>query len=407
MNAHNQKQLASKEDVLKAIVDEISIPDGYVEKARTRYKSIGTWFDRPASSIKHLNPKIHAQGSFALGTVIRPLDDADEYDVDLVCRLEKGSRHSMSQADLKAAIGVEIIAYARANGMKNFPEDGRRCWTMEYADEARFHMDILPGIPDQEGFLMEMTARGHQNGAYELASSALGITDKKHPQYRLKGGLWLVSNPEGYIKWFRSRQVEVLLREMKLTEARTGMVFASVEDFPNHRVRTPLQDAIKILKRHRDAMFKGDENKPISIIISTLAAHAYGNQTTIAETLKAILPAMKTQIDPLGQNAVIANPSYPAENFADKWAKKPQKQRNFERWITQAHQDILGYLLGNRYDQLTKGFESGIGENTVPKIRPRLGLSAAMLATAAQAVAAEVSEVKLTGAATKPWYPDE
>ena len=33
------------------------------------------------------NPEIYPQGSFLLGTVTRPLSDAEEYDIDLVSEL--------------------------------------------------------------------------------------------------------------------------------------------------------------------------------------------------------------------------------------------------------------------------------------------------------------------------------
>ena len=36
-----------------------------------------------------------------------------------------------------------------------------------------------------------------------------------------------------------------------------------------------LQRAVQIYKRHRDIFFEGKENAPISIIITTLAAHAF------------------------------------------------------------------------------------------------------------------------------------
>ena len=28
------------------------------------------------------------------------------------------------------------------------PEEGRRCWTQDYADGAQFHMDTLPALSD-------------------------------------------------------------------------------------------------------------------------------------------------------------------------------------------------------------------------------------------------------------------
>lgn len=67
---------------------------------------------------------------------------------------------------------------------------------------------------------------------------------------------------------------------------------------PDYKVRTPLQHSIMILKRHRDMMFARDEINccPISIIITTLAAHAYGGQDDVGEALFAILAGMERHI---------------------------------------------------------------------------------------------------------------
>lgn len=44
-----------------------------------------------------------------------------------------------------------------------------------------------------------------------------------------------------------------------------------------------LQRIVQILKRHRDIMFNGDEDKPISIIITTLASRAYRGETNLSK----------------------------------------------------------------------------------------------------------------------------
>ena len=49
--------------------------------------------------------------------------------------------------------------------------------------------------------------------------------------------------------------------------------------------KSPLQRVVQILKRHRDLMFNGDESKPISIIITTLAARAYNKETDVLDAL--------------------------------------------------------------------------------------------------------------------------
>lgn len=45
-----------------------------------------------------------------------------------------------------------------------------------------------------------------------------------------------------------------------------------------------------ILKRHRDGMFASRyDERPISVIITTLAAHAYNGEEKIADALYSIL----------------------------------------------------------------------------------------------------------------------
>ena len=105
------------------------------------------------------------------------------------------------------------------------------------------------------------------------ADNAIAITDRDDPNFRQLTEDWPHSNPKGYANWFRSKMREVFdaRRRALALEAR-----ASVEDIPEHRVRTPLQSAIQILKHHRDVMFSERvDDKPISIILTTLAAHAY------------------------------------------------------------------------------------------------------------------------------------
>lgn len=407
MNIPKDRQITSKEEALRAIVREISIPQSYDKKARDRYHSIGDWLDRPESKVHALKPKISAQGSFALGTVIRPIGDNDAYDVDVVCELENGDHNQMSQAELKSLVGLEIRAYAAKYHMNQKPQDGRRCWTMEYADEADFHMDILPSIPGTNSYIASLVSAGYGlDGVHSYTDTAISITDKKHDGYHTRGSEWLVSNPKGYLHWFRQRQRQVL-EQKRIQMMASGQVIASVEDFPNHKVQTPLQDAIKLLKRHRDVMFDGDDHKPISIIIATLAATSYNGELTISDTLRNILPKMQRTVEELGPVPVISNPSYPAENFADKWQEKPIKRQNFERWIGKARQDILAYLAGSRFDAIPPAFRDSMTNETISKVAPMMALTAAAVATSAAVAAEEAAAVHSSGNQTKPWYPGE
>lgn len=100
--------------------------------------------------------------------------------------------------------------------------------------------------------------------------------------------------------------------------------------------------AIQILKRHRDNMFSKRDNKPISIIITTLAAKAYNGETNLFDALDNILMNMHNFIDTdESGNIIISNPTLPTENFADKWKDNPEKEFAFTEWLRTAQKDII------------------------------------------------------------------
>ena len=78
--AEEQKNYINK--LYEYIVDEISISDTMLDKAIKSYGAVGKWLGDCDPS---LDVKIMPQGSVNLGTVIKPISDEDDYDIDLVC----------------------------------------------------------------------------------------------------------------------------------------------------------------------------------------------------------------------------------------------------------------------------------------------------------------------------------
>lgn len=360
------------EQALEDLAEALQVPESRYLEAEARYKSVGKWLGRPNSILTSVNPSVYVQGSFRLGTVIKPVSDAEDYDIDIVCELGVSkSRHT--QAELKEFLGIEMKAYAKANSME-LPEEGRRCWTLNYSNDAQFHLDALPSIPDgaRKRLLLEQASL-----AADFADQAIAITDMDHNLYNVKTNEWPHSNPKGYAGWFRSRVktiFEARRRGMAL-EAR-----ANVEDIPEWRVRTPLQSAIQILKRHRDITFKGKrwDDRPISIIITTLAAHAYNQEPTIAGALYSILSSMEAYIEEREGVSWIANPTDGAENFADRWVAHPDRKKAFYEWLEEARSDFnAAAQLASRdtiLEQLKPRFGDRIVEVARAKRRPQSGL---------------------------------
>ncbi len=278
-------------------------------------------------------------------------------------------------------------------------------------------MDILPALPDAQRYQLKLLIEGHPALAQDntLSGHGLAITDKTHPQYNRPTDDWPQSNPTGYAAWFRGR-MRVRLTEAKRALARRERITASVDEIPDYKVKTPLQRAIQLLKRHRDWMFAEDDgHKPISIIITTLAAHAYNEERTISAALQGILTGMDRYIEDRGGVAWVANPVNPAENFADKWAEESRKHENFRRWLEQARQDFALYLRASTFDNVPSPLRERLGaklvDSTMAAMLPvafanlAAPTSATGLASADNMTRAEraVEQINRAGPQSKPW----
>lgn len=363
MNASQGMKIAEKEPVtgqgtqfLERLAEELDVPISRYQEASKRYDSVGSWLCRDASTLKDFNPDVYVQGSFRLGTPIRPVSDDEHYDIDLVCELSL-SKGAYSQQNLKAMLGHEMQLYTEAHSMQK-PSEGRRCWTLDYAEGAQFHLDALPALPDGQ-IKRQLLIEANLSDAW--ASSAIAITDKDHPRYRSITAQWPHSNPRGYTKWFRSRMA-TNYRQIRAAMALEAQ--ASVEEIPSYAVKTPLQQAVQILKRHRDVMFAGrPEHKPISVIITTLAGLSYLGERTVVEALLGILQRMELHIgfDPQG-NVLICNPTDPQENFADRWRDAPEKRASFYAWLRKVREDISIIAAQQNPQRIVEAASQSFGE---------------------------------------------
>lgn len=370
--------------LLAVVVEHLDIPKSYYEKAAARHRNLGEWLQRPESKLRQYDPDVRPQGSFRFGTVIRPLDDKDEYDLDNVTVLKLLKKTDMTQKELKNLFGVEIKAYAAAHNMKSPAVEHHRCWRLHYADEAPFHLDALPCVPEDAAHIAQLIAIGVP---VFLAECAVAITDRRHPQYDRVTSAWLSSNPRGFARWFEQRAA--LGRPRKLSEGRAKSV---VEDVPPYEWKTPLQQSIQLLKRHRDVMFeKNPELAPISMIITNLAARAYDGETDLWEALSNIVEEIAKFVQP--QRPRVPNPADPAEDYADKWSRNPALEQNFWIWLTAVKAAVAsipamlnaGRLARDVYamfrvdltqDELSE-LETGRGPSVVVKAAPTLILPTA------------------------------
>ncbi len=151
---------------LELLVETLDIPPSLYERAVTRHQSLGEWLCRDASRLKQCNPRVSPQGSFRHGTVVRPLVEDAEYDLDNVTTLDM-PKAAMTQKELKELYGLEMRDYAQAHGMLAPPEEKNRCWRLRYADQEKFHLDSVPSLAEEEDVIISLRVR---NVPEELAS---------------------------------------------------------------------------------------------------------------------------------------------------------------------------------------------------------------------------------------------
>lgn len=369
--------------IFEKLAESLDISPSDYNRAVRSYTAVGNWLedgykkgDYPHSTRK---PDIYPQGSINLGTIVRPIRNGKEsdFDIDLVCQLAS-SQKLLTPSEVKKQVGDCL----KSNKLykDKLDEEGKRCWTLTYAESEGigFHMDILPCVPDNE------TVKKFYNGE-------IVITHKDN------GYCWNPSNPKGYAEWFRKKNEIIanfsfnqkqLIFEKSVNSQSNRLLFASVEDVPEQLVRTPLQRAIQLMKRHRDIAFADNkEYKPISIIITTLAASLYQNEGDTLSALLAIIDGISLHSDLLKNKFAslneriaslklisrspngeweIQNPVHSEENFADRWHEDEHvRAKAFFQWVNKIKADIDNIPHGKGIKELAEYLKRIFGEEIV------------------------------------------
>lgn len=340
MTTFNISDTEAYTKVFTLLVNEISITETQFNNLVKSYGAVGKYLEED-TNLSAYSPLIFPQGSLRLGTIIQPIGKDDDLDIDLVIRLTD-KNPVWTQADLKRVIGERLKSHGVYGDMLD--DEGRRCWTLLYRQNSeskseRYHMDILPSVA-QSGY--ELILNEVLSKAYSLEQAkriAIRITDNKSFNYRTSPNIntWLSSNPDAYAYWFADR----CRTSRIITEGRSIMA-AIMPIGKLAKEKSVLQYVVQILKRHRDIMFKNEhDDKPISIIITTLAAQAYQGEENLVHALCNVVNRMpKFIFKNYKGECIVANPVNPTENFADKWPSHPKRQHNFFRWLEALDHDL-------------------------------------------------------------------
>ncbi len=341
--------------LLSELADEIDITESQEGVIKRAYNSVADWLNQKETIIAKHRVHIFPQGSMMYGTTIKPINEEDDYDIDLVCEFTEHTDNLTPQY-VKQSVGKRLMEHATYKNM--LQEEGRRCWTLQYSENLNFHMDILPAIPFRE----EYKTRDSLRAAYESMSTwkklALLATDKNKQSLKYD---YIPTNPRGYAEWFKQ----------KTHIGKNIALYESVERVPQYPRKTVLQKSIQLLKRYRDVMFAEDieEVKPISMIITTLVAKCYNGETQIYDFICKALNNLENYIE-RGANGeyIIKNPVMSSENFADKWQEKPAKAKAFFQWKAKATCDFKKLSTLTSYSEIDKAFKEMFAQKPVDRL---------------------------------------
>jgi hypothetical protein len=345
---------------LRRLAEELDPPHDRMQLARERYEDLGKWLRRHAAHPAGRDVQVYPQGSGNLGTTNQN-PYTGEFDIDLVIRIDLG-KWQITQKQLNQLVNGWLGSYVWARqqaGHRLAPtklDKGKRAWTLHYADG--FHMDILPVVPDL---------------AHEL-DAPMGdpswLTDKELTR-------WQPTNPRGFADWFR--KISAAEHQQRRREA-AKRAEVQVDELPDDQIKTSLQLAVQLLKRHRDYMFRDDPDRlaPPSAVITALASQAYRTQTPsggdLADVVNAVLDEMPNHLHRTSNGKLwVPNPTCSQENYADRYDGRPDKEKALAEWLQQAQDDFTKVLTLREATQVSKAIDEAFGPGLGPRIAEKLG----------------------------------
>lgn len=331
------------DDILKRITETLQLNDSRRQLVEERYKAVSSFIEESPGLF--YDAKIYAQGSYRLGTTVKPRQ-GEEYDLDFVVQINKDWRNMPFQ---RIHTDFKDLMESNENWGKLVKEKSR-CIRLDYADE--FHMDIIPTCTEN----------------YLRDENRIMAPDKKEHN-------WVISNPEDYAQWFEKKYI--LQTSIYLHDFYEGMEIRAAQelpkDDPNH-LKQPLQHAVQLIKRYRDVCFEGKEKlAPSSIILTTLVGQMYQGESSIYETIYKIVERFDLAVmenKRFSKQFHIFNPVLSEEIFTKEWDNNPRLFQEFlsfmkslrELWIklnTSQGKDL--------YELFKSNFGTGAFENAIKK----------------------------------------
>lgn len=289
-----QDKYVQLDDLLDRMAESLQLDKTRYDLMIQHYEAIKKWIEEDELFFKPFKYELYPHGSVRIRTTVKPIGK-DEFDLDIALHLKaQWSNHTPEKiyAELKRRLSEHAV-YNQKMELKN------RCIRLNYAGD--FHMDILPGIQENE-----------------WDEDKLRVPDRQL-------GYWVSTNPRGYGKWFLDKAATV---KVSLLEKALRAENLPSNDYENKK---PLQRGVQLIKRYRDIYFQDDDEfKTSSIILTTIAGLYYNSEESIFLTVENIVNKIRQHTLYHTERLKVLNPVNAEEDFTDKWENEPRYYQAFK-----------------------------------------------------------------------------
>lgn len=321
-----------KDNMILESLKDLDLSPTMEKNARDKYQALAHYLEN-----KGLDSDFNPQGSFLIGTAIKPYKDGKDHDYDLdVLALLKRKKEETSAYSVKNDVG-NCIKESGVYADKLKKED-ENCWTLKYAeiaDGVGFSLDVVPSVDED---ILIKNAIAFSGVDYSKVVNTVAITQKiSSSSYD-----WKTSNPLGFGDWFLEISNKHLTSDMKTKQfdsfpGEIRMAYASIEDIPTYFYRSDLQRAVQFVKRHRDIYYDRSNlrsYKPSSILITALIADSVKNDyyLTISEIIEKFIAGWNEKSISIMMDGKIVNPVDLRENLIESYSSTQMSY--MAKWIT-------------------------------------------------------------------------
>ena len=255
-----RRNLADLTASAQFLSDDVNLNQGRSDRLETAVGAVDTYLKDHLPGYQ----KMERQGSYALGTLIKPVDDNDEYDADIQVVMTSNPR--WEPRDYVLAVNRALA------GNKTYADKLRlktRCVTVDYAGD--FHLDVVPRV----------TIGGRHYVCNRI--------DNKFEE----------TDGNGYRDWFNEK---------------------------NRITGGNLKRVVRLLKHLRDHenSFTAKSILLTTLAGNTIRPDDEGTAavSTVANTLETVLSRMNDYLQQHPNMPEIKNPVLPAENFNRHWDQR-------------------------------------------------------------------------------------